>query len=738
MKVRSTLPSRWTVSLLVCWLTMTSVVVRAQEAEKPPASQPTMETLLASPRSAIKTFLIAVQDKGADRVAACLDLSQIDEERRAQQGEELASLLKELIDHRLPKIKLEIYSEDPEYRNENDRHELALTTTTSEDRQEKGEIVLARGADGLWRFSAETVAAIPSLYKPLQTQPAATQPAAEPGVPQHLSSARATMRTFLETMSKDPPNIERAMQCLDLSGIETVLRNERGPEAARLLKDIIDLTGQVVLETISKEPEGGPYLFHSYNKGDILVARIEEGEHVGQWRFTKETIANLENIVGEALEKGEQGGVDVESVGMSQTVATRKWIPKWLWDEFLSVAYWQWLGLFLLIVLGFVVDIAVRMVLRTAINAQMRQRDLSIGLPELNRYLRPVGLVVMGTVWWKGQQFLLLPQELGRFLSPAAQFVAAMAAVWSIYRVVDLFCGYLAARARKTESKYDDLLVPMLRKSLKIIVSVMGLAFLTETFDWPLSKVLAGLGIGGLAFGFAARETIQNFFGSLTVLLDRPFQIGDWIKVEGVEGTVESVGFRSTRVRTFYNSLITVPNIAMLTAKVDNMGARRYRRIKAMLSLTYDTPPEKIDAFCEGIRALIRRHPYTRKDYYHVYFNQFADASLNVLLYCFHECPDWATELRERHRLFNDILRLAQRIGVEFAFPTQTLHMVQETEPPAGTKIPAPDDPHQAGRQSARDIVRDTGLEGTIPPPVTFDNVETRGSADDDDSGSGD
>lgn len=738
MKVRSTLPSRWTVSLLVCWLAVTSVVALAQEADKPPASQPTAETLLASPRSTLKTFLVAIKDKNLDRAAACLDLSQIDENRRAQQGHELVPLLKDVLDLRLPQIKLTIYSEDPGYKGVDGRHELALTTTTDKDGQEQGEIVLARGIDGLWRFSAVTVAAIPELYKPLQTQPAATQPAVEAGVPRHVASPQATMRTFLEAMTKEPPNIERAMQCLDLAGIDTVLRKERGPELARLLKDIIDLTEEVVLETISKEPDGGPYRFHSYNKGNILIARIEEGEHDGQWRFTKETIANLENIVAEALEKGEEEGVDVEAVGMSQTVATRKSIPKWLWDEFLSVAYWKWLGLFLLVVLGYFVDVFVRMVLRTVIIVQMRRRDLSIELPELNRYLRPVGLVAMGTVWWKGQQFLLLPQELGRFLSPAAQFIAAIAAVWSVYRVVDLICGYLAARARKTESKYDDLLVPMLRKSLKIIVSIMGLAFLTETFNWPLSKVLAGLGIGGLAFGFAARETIQNFFGSLTVLLDRPFQIGDWIKVEGVEGTVESVGFRSTRVRTFYNSLITVPNIAMLTAKVDNMGARRYRRIKAMLSLTYDTPPEKIDAFCEGIRALIRRHPYTRKDYYHVYFNQFADASLNVLLYCFHECPDWATELRERHRLFNDILRLAQRIGVEFAFPTQTLHMVQETEPPAGTKIPVPGDPHRAGRQSARDIVRDTGLAGTIPPPVMFDNVETCGSADDDDSGSGD
>ena len=211
-------------------------------------------------------------------------------------------------------------------------------------------------------------------------------------------------------------------------------------------------------------------------------------------------------------------------------------------------------------------------------------------------------------------------------------------------------------------------------------------------------------------------------------LLDRPFEIGDWIVTGGVEGSVESVGIRSTRVRTFYNSLITVPNSQLISAVVDNMGARRYRRYKTMIGVAYDTPPEKIDAFCAGIRELIRRHPYTRKDYYHVYFNEFADASLNVLLYCFHEAPDWGTELRERHRLFNDILRLARQLGVEFAFPTQTVHLHQAPAAPAG---PAPaaggEDPGKLGRKTARAIVNETGLAGTMPPPVSFDSRESRG-----------
>jgi hypothetical protein len=165
-----------------------------------------------------------------------------------------------------------------------------------------------------------------------------------------------------------------------------------------------------------------------------------------------------------------------------------------------------------------------------------------------------------------------------------------------------------------------------------------------------------------------------------------------------------------------------------------------------MISLEYSTPPEKIDAFCEGIRELIRRHPYTRKDYYMVYFNEFADSALNILLYAFHEVPDWATELRERHRLFVDIVRLAQRLGVEFAFPTQTLHIASAPqarrassdtgiipkagpaerparEEPAGDLTPA--DAVRLGRAEAEAIVR--GLWGggeQVQPPVSFDTPD--------------
>ena len=161
--------------------------------------------------------------------------------------------------------------------------------------------------------------------------------------------------------------------------------------------------------------------------------------------------------------------------------------------------------------------------------------------------------------------------------------------------------------------------------------------------------------------------------------MDRTFSVGDWIVVgEGEEGTVEQMGFRSTRIRTFYNSLLTVPNSRFITATVDNMGKRRYRRLSTKFALTYDTPPDRIEAFCEGMREIVRQHPFMRKDYFQVYLNNLGDSALEVLVYVFWETPDWSAELRERHRFLLDSLRLAQALGVEFAFPTQTLYLKQD------------------------------------------------------------
>ncbi|MEM9491891.1 MAG: NAD(P)-binding domain-containing protein [Myxococcota bacterium] len=152
-------------------------------------------------------------------------------------------------------------------------------------------------------------------------------------------------------------------------------------------------------------------------------------------------------------------------------------------------------------------------------------------------------------------------------------------------------------------------------------------------------------------------------------------------------------------------------------ATVDNYGRRRYRRFTTHIGLTYGTPPEAVEAFCEAVRELIRQHPYTRKDTYHVYLNRFGPSSIDVLVYMFHACPDWAVELRERERFLLDVMRVAQKLDVQFAFPTQTLH-VQQEEPPSPPVVDGHAGRH--GVETARGVTEDAGWKDKRPGRVSF------------------
>ena len=406
-------------------------------------------------------------------------------------------------------------------------------------------------------------------------------------------------------------------------------------------------------------------------------------------------------------------------------------MPEWLSETSFLIVNWKWLALASLFLVGALVDRAIVALLDRLLKQALLRADASGAQVETEGAVRPFGMVAVALLWAGGVHLMAPAEAVERVLQNAILFFGGAATVWGIWRLIEVLTDLLTLKASETETRFDDLLVPLLRKGLKVAVAAFGLAFIASNLNIDISSLLAGLGLGGLAFALAAQDTVKNVFGTLTVILDRPFDVGDWIKVEEVEGTVESVGFRSTRVRTFYDSVVTVPNGNLLTATVDNLGVRRFRRWKTVLSLTYDTPPERLEAFCEGVRELIRAHPHTRKDYFQVYFNAFNASSLDVLLYVFHEVPDWTAELAERHRLGVDILRLAKRLGVEFAFPTQTVHLMRpgEADPDRADLFTSAGsaDPAEIGRRAANGIA---GVPAGLPQ-------DSAGHAERDDRGDG-
>ncbi len=537
---------------------------------------------------------------------------------------------------------------------------------------------------------------------------------------QGLSSPRETLTTFFKAMDKvkkgDKEAIEQAGETLDLSEINELIRREKGSELAWLLLEVLDRTRVIRLEKVSARKTGKPWVFNSYDAGQVVIAR--QGD--GRWLFSAETVAILPDLLDELAESR-----NLKGDNLPWHLKLRGKVPKELKSTYFLLEHWQWLGILAVIFLGFVVDRLLAFLLSLVVRRWKKTTTLVKDDGEVSdKLLRPLGLSAMAILWWGGLNVLGLSADALVYLLVAVKTLVGLSCIWSAYRLVDVVGLYLHHFASRTDSTLDDVLIPLATKTLKVFVSVMGLLFITDALNLNITGVLASLGLGGLAFALAAKDMVQNLFGSITVLLDRTFRVGDWIVVGDVEGTVEAIGLRSTKIRTFYNSLVILPNAHFITASVDNMGERHYRRYSSKISLTYDTPPEKIEAFCEGIREIVRLHPYMRKDYFHVYLNEMGAASLDVLVYVFWAVPEWGTELRERHRFLLDILRLGDQLGVEFAFPTQTVYWQQAPEgagvPGEALKLFNQETTFQQARDVAKEIVDKTTGMNNRPPPVVY------------------
>ena len=194
--------------------------------------------------------------------------------------------------------------------------------------------------------------------------------------------------------------------------------------------------------------------------------------------------------------------------------------------------------------------------------------------------------------------------------------------------------GYFRRMAGKTQTKLDDMLVPIIRKSLRVTVVILVLVQVAQILsDKPITSIIAGLGIGGLALALAAQDTVKNFFGSVVLFVDKPFEMGDRIVVDGQDGSVEEVGLRSTKIRTLDGHLVTIPNGELANKLIRNIGKRPYIRRVANITITYDTPPEKIDRAVEIIKELLENHEGMHPDFPpRVFFNEFNADSLNILV----------------------------------------------------------------------------------------------------------
>ena len=511
-----------------------------------------------------------------------------------------------------------------------------------------------------------------------------------------FKNPRDTFRYFLKTMKGyklgDKDALSLALRALDLSVFDVQTRQISGQTAAIKLVNTIDRLEYVDFKKIPNVVEDNEW---TYKEQDIVVNNQTETVSItliknknGKWLFSGETLKNIALYERAVKKKKIAEGVTAYD-SWREKIKNR--MPDWTAKRSFVLLNGQWLALLALIFVGFLTERVFRFIIMGLLVSLLTKKGIKIS-DELHRKLTlPFGIIIYTIFWTIGVRLLEFQDNILSWLLRGGQVIFTLGCVLASYQLVNYFCLYLEKKAQESENKFDDILVPLIRKSSKTFVVAVGIIAIGDSLTLDMKGLLAGMGIAGLGISLAAKDTVGNLFGSLTVLLDRPFRIGDWVKIDGtVEGMVEEVGLRSCRIRTFHNSLITIPNGMLTNAHIDNLGVRQYRRFTTKVSVQYDTPVEKIEAFCEAIRTIIKESKYTRKDYFHVYLNEMSAYSLDILLYVFFEVPDWSEELNERHRLLMDILKVGHEMGVEFAFPTQTLHMIETQNPAYDGKPHAP------------------------------------------------
>ncbi|HNT58303.1 MAG TPA: mechanosensitive ion channel family protein [Syntrophales bacterium] len=297
---------------------------------------------------------------------------------------------------------------------------------------------------------------------------------------------------------------------------------------------------------------------------------------------------------------------------------------------------------------------------------------------------RPMKILLFAIAVYAVYALISFPDAAVGLLKTAVDVLATLAVVLFVYRLLAVLEFELNRMARRKESKLDRNIIQFIRMTSKILVVVLGAVYILQALTGkPMNAILAGLGIGGLAFALAAQDTLKNLFGSLMIMLDKPFIVGERIVAEGIDGYVEDVGFRSTRIRTFDGHLVTVPNEKMAAGNIENVGSRPSIRRVMNLTITYDTPPDKVEKALEIVRETLRDHEGMHPDYPpKAFFSEFNDTSLNILAYYWYSPPDYWKFMEFSEKVNFRIMRAFEAEGIEFAFPTTTTYLAQDDRRP--------------------------------------------------------
>tara|TARA_B100000575_G_scaffold292020_1_gene299368 strand:- start:1033 stop:2133 length:1101 start_codon:yes stop_codon:yes gene_type:complete len=275
---------------------------------------------------------------------------------------------------------------------------------------------------------------------------------------------------------------------------------------------------------------------------------------------------------------------------------------------------------------------------------------------------------------------LVDPNEFGlrMVLQKGYSLLIVSSVIYIILQSVEYVGLRLSQKADKTKSKVDNQLVPFAIEIGKVLVIIFGLLIiLGNIFGIDITALAAGLGIGGVAVALASKESLENLLGSFTIFFDKPFTVGDIITIGGITGFVEKVGFRSTRIRTFDKSLVTVPNKNLINSELDNLSLKPVRKVKTNIGLTYNTSVDQIKNIVVDIQKLVDDHPNTNQDGV-VRFLEFGASSLDVMVLYFVNSPDWKLLVDTQQDINYKIIEIVKKHKSDFAYPSTSVYLEKQ------------------------------------------------------------
>ncbi len=246
---------------------------------------------------------------------------------------------------------------------------------------------------------------------------------------------------------------------------------------------------------------------------------------------------------------------------------------------------------------------------------------------------------------------------------------------WGFFNFSSNLPRFFPVLEKRLDVDLDKLVIPFLSKILKGLIVFIAGVLVADEWGFDINGFIAGLGLGGLAFALAAQDTISNFFGGMVIILDKPFSIGDWIETPNVEGTVEDINFRSTKVRTFSNAVVTVPNSTLANEAITNWSRMGKRRVTFSLGVTHQTPKEKLKRCIAEIKTALMEHPGVHPETIFVSFEKFSDSSLDIFVYFFTTTTKWGEFLKVREDVNFRIMGILESEGIAIAYPSRRLYM---------------------------------------------------------------